>query len=635
MKYSKIVFGSIFIIVLNFVLLKSGVIEYFDYRFYDVINSFEKTTNTSNNSSVVIVDIDEKSLASLGQWPWSRVILAKLLHSISSANPSSIGLDVIFAEPDKTSPKQMVEFYKNYFSSNITIEGLPTELYDNDAIFAKYIKDSGVTLAVFLNNSNLKQKTCTLPAQTMNIKDSSNIGYRANNILCNINEIQGKGSNVGFINSSQDLDGIFRRLPLLMQYQNSIIPALGLATFNSIDKITIDKKSIHVLDHTIQTGDNSEVLLNFYHKNWYTTISAVDLLLGKVDKDTLKGKFVLLGSSAIGLHDNYLISSGENLAGVKIHATLIDNIINDELKYQPLWVKNINLLLAILVSLLLVFYMQIKEQVKILKVFIVVNAFYFAFSFYMLSKAVYVSSAYFVLPLSIVFVIINAILIIYNYKEKQDFYAELNKAHSSTIDSMALVVESRDTETGAHIKRTKEYINCMCEYLYKKKMYKDVITKEYISLIYRASPLHDIGKVAIPDDILKKPGKLTSEEFAVMKNHPSIGKEVLEHALHEHENNKFLKMAMHISYSHHEKWDGSGYPQGLKGDEIPLEARMMALADVYDALISKRVYKQALSFEESAEIIVNGRGSHFDPTLVDVFIVLKEDFKDIALKISS
>jgi len=220
-----------------------------------------------------------------------------------------------------------------------------------------------------------------------------------------------------------------------------------------------------------------------------------------------------------------------------------------------------------------------------------------------------------------------------NYLEKRGFYKEISKAHSSAIDSMALVVERRDTETGAHIKRTKEYIKLLCEYMVKNDIYKNILTKEFVELIYRASPLHDIGKVGIPDNVLKKPAKLSYEEFEVMKTHAIIGKEILENALVEHANNKFLAMAKNIAHYHHEKWDGSGYPEGLKGLEIPLEARMMALADVYDALISKRAYKESLGFEFSEKIIIDGTGSHFDPILVGVFIEIKDKFKDIALKI--
>jgi adenylate cyclase len=278
--------------------------------------------------------------------------------------------------------------------------------------------------------------------------------------------------------------------------------------------------------------------------------------------------------------------------------------------------------------------MQRKKQIVLILVFVLSSVLYSTFSIFMLMNNVYISLAYFLVPLGIGFFTINIMLVINNYQEQKRIFQDISKAHSSTIDSMALVVESRDTETGAHIQRTKEYIRCLGDYLHENNIYKKILTPEYRLLVYKASPLHDIGKVAIPDNILKKPAKLTKEEFELMKEHPRIGKEVLENALKGHEDNEFLKIALRIAYSHHEKWDGSGYPNSLEGDNIPLEARMMALADVYDALISKRVYKEAISFEDSEQIIIDGSGNHFDPILVDAFIEIKDKFKEIAIRIT-
>jgi adenylate cyclase len=634
MKYSNLLFGLAVLIIFNFFLLRSEVLEYFDYKLYDVTSKIIHKDSQTLKSSVVIVDVDEKSLEYLGQWPWSRIILAKLVSIINEANPSSISLDIIFPEDDKTSPKQMINFYKNYFSTQIKIEGLSKNYFDNDKIFAASLSVSKSILSVYLSNEDIKQSQCLIPKQALEIRDSSNIKYEAKNILCNIDKIQSSSTNVGFINSTQDKDGIFRRLPLFMKYKNNVIPSLAVASFMSLDKVVVDKNSVVIFDYSFKTGKDENVLLNFYDKNWYKKISAVDLLSGKVDKNILKGKFVFIGSSAIGLHDRYLISTGESIAGTIIHATLIDNIINKSLRYQPESMKNINFLLSIVVLIVLLFYMQRKKQIVLVSVFALSFLFYSIFSIFMLKNSIYISSAYFLVPLGIGFFMISTILVMINYQEQKRFFQEISKAHSSTIDSMALVVESRDTETGAHIQRTKEYIRCLGEYLYDNDIYKDVLTPEFRLLVYKASPLHDIGKVAIPDNILKKPAKLTKEEFDLMKEHPRIGKEVLENASKDHEDNEFLKIALRIAYSHHEKWDGSGYPNGLKGDNIPLEARMMALADVYDALISKRVYKKPISFEDSEQIVVDGSGTHFDPVLVDAFIELKDKFKEIAIRIT-
>lgn len=209
---------------------------------------------------------------------------------------------------------------------------------------------------------------------------------------------------------------------------------------------------------------------------------------------------------------------------------------------------------------------------------------------------------------------------------------ELNKTRDASIMAISSLAETRDNETGAHIIRTSEYIRAICHYLKGHPKFSDYLTDERIHHIYKSAPLHDIGKVGIPDAILLKPGKLTDDEFDVMKQHPIIGRKAIEKAEEQSGEMPFLRYAKEISESHHEKWDGSGYPYGLKGDAIPLSGRLMALADVYDALISKRVYKPAFSHEKSKAIILEGKGKHFDPDIVDAFIAIENEFVDIANK---
>lgn len=206
----------------------------------------------------------------------------------------------------------------------------------------------------------------------------------------------------------------------------------------------------------------------------------------------------------------------------------------------------------------------------------------------------------------------------------------LNHTRDACIFAISSLAETRDNETGAHIIRTQEYIHALCLYLQKDSTFSDYLTDERIELIVKSAPLHDIGKVGIPDAILLKPGKLTDEEFAIMKHHPVIGRQAIEKAEERSGKMPFLDYAKAISESHHEKWDGNGYPYGLKGEAIPLSGRLMALADVYDALITKRVYKPAFSHEKSKAIILEGKGSHFDPAIVDAFLAVEEEFIRIA-----
>ena len=184
-------------------------------------------------------------------------------------------------------------------------------------------------------------------------------------------------------------------------------------------------------------------------------------------------------------------------------------------------------------------------------------------------------------------------------------YRQFHNARSATILGLAKLAEYRDEGTGTHLERIREYAKMIAEELARSEEYSELITPEYIEDIYQSSILHDIGKVGIPDAILLKPAKLTDEEFNVIKRHTEFGGDAIKAIESQIEGRSFLDLGKEIAYHHHEKWDGSGYPQGLRGENIPLSARIVALADVYDALTTKRFYKPAYSHERSKQIIIN------------------------------
>jgi putative two-component system response regulator len=206
---------------------------------------------------------------------------------------------------------------------------------------------------------------------------------------------------------------------------------------------------------------------------------------------------------------------------------------------------------------------------------------------------------------------------------------EITVIKEVTIEALATLAEWRDPETGSHIKRTQNYVRSLAQALRANPEYADQFDDETIELFYQSAPLHDVGKVGIPDSILLKPGFLNDEEFAIMKTHTTRGRDALAAAERKLGGNSFLRLAREIAYGHHERWDGKGYPQGLAGNVTPLPARLMAVADVYDALTSKRVYKPALPHEEALDIIVQGRGTHFDPDIIDALLSVQKDFQNI------
>jgi len=196
-----------------------------------------------------------------------------------------------------------------------------------------------------------------------------------------------------------------------------------------------------------------------------------------------------------------------------------------------------------------------------------------------------------------------------------------------TIVALAKLAEFRDPETGEHLERMREYAKTLAVELHKKQKYSEYIDQHYIDNIYKSTPLHDIGKVGIPDEVLLKPGKLTAEEFDIMKRHCEIGGDSISSAIRlSGMEQSFLDMGKDIAYYHHEKWNGQGYPKGLAGEAIPLTARITALADVYDALTSKRVYKEAFSHERSRSILLEESGKSFDPEIVEAFTNTEKEF---------
>jgi len=212
--------------------------------------------------------------------------------------------------------------------------------------------------------------------------------------------------------------------------------------------------------------------------------------------------------------------------------------------------------------------------------------------------------------------------------------AEATKTLESALQGLANVIEHRDLESGEHVKRTQLFVRALTDYLIESdSVYAEQLKKFQPDIIMKSMALHDVGKIAIPDRILLKPGKLDPDEYEIMKTHTTRGKEIIGE-LGDVNSSLYLKHCEDICYSHHERWDGKGYPQGLKEEQIPLTARLAALADVYDALVCARVYKAAMPYDEALSIIVGGRGTQFDPIVTDAVVQIKDKFQEIAMKYS-
>lgn len=641
MKMLLKIFGAISIVIALHILINiSGVLPFFDFRFYDVLSRVETVELTPESSSTVVVEIDEQSLKDLGQWPWSRIVLAQVIQEIVAQRPAAVGLDILFPEPDRTSPKQVSEFYRNILGLDVELSGFPPVLADHDLIFAQALSSGPTVLPLFITAGHQGVASCALPlGSLLSIPEGVDIPQRQS-ILCNTPVLQQSVQGVGFINAAIDVDGIFRRHSMLIGSSGGAYMSLSLAMLAQLDPdITIEAPTarcqpltIHVAGVQIETNRKAEILNPLFGRDSFKRVSVSDLLKGNCPANLFTGKMVLIGATAVGLFDQFITSGGEVLPGVFTHASLLENIFQGNCLYQLEQTKHLALFLSAVFSFLIIWLVLKRHYLLSAIAYFSIALCSTLLTWVMIKQGVYLSLGYFLVPFSSFYFILSLLFSISHYVVRKRFLEDLGEAHSATIDSMTMVAESRDVETGAHIVRTKKYVRLLAQTLLDTGHYQDELNAYVIELLYRAAPLHDIGKVGISDAILQKPDKLTEPEFVIMKTHAQIGHTVIQNAIRSYnKTNEFLTIAANISYGHHERWDGSGYPQGLKGLDIPLSARLMALADVYDALISKRCYKEAFSFELAEKIIHEGRGNHFDPTIVDVFGQLHAEFRNIAL----
>ena len=626
LKYSGIIIFSFF---LHFYLYHSNIIKNLDFRLYDILTQFisDEDETTPN---VVVVDVDNRSLREFSQW--SGIVNSQLINQLSLYQPKSIGLNIVFSEKDRSSPLNIEQFYKDFYNFKMEMPTLPNVIYDNDFLLEKSISESQTVLSIYLSQEDDFFKECGFFKHSQGNFSNINTSLEAKSILCNYKNLQSKNKNFGFSNLERDGDGLFRRTPLFTSYQNRLIPSFALATLLNIASIVEgkEKNKFSLLGHDIHLNKNSYVLLNF-NSRCSTKVSAIDVLRKKVGKELFQGKIVLIGSSANSMNYRYLLSSYKKMSNTMIQATLINNILNDTLYVQPQRYKTINLYLSFLLSLIIIWLLFKRWHVVLILFFLITMIGSSLWVVIAYTNHVYISIGYLWIPFLDFFFILSISFILLYVREKEKSTLALMESHSATIDTISLIASMHDDETGAHINRTKNYVKVLAEYFYKKKAYPELLTPEYINSIYEAAPLHDIGKIGIPDSILKKPGKLTEEEFEIMKTHSTLGKNVIQNTMNSYDKNDFLKVAYNIAFYHHEKWDGTGYPNGLKGHEIPLEAQFMTLADVYDALISKRRYKEAFSFEVAEKIILEGEGTVYSPEIIEAFLKLKEEFREIAL----
>lgn len=596
----------------------------------------------------VIVDIDELSLKKYGQWPWPRYKVAKLIENISALGASSVGLDIYFPEADRTSLPVIKKDLEKYLNIKLNYSGVPKDSEDNDAILAKTLAGGPFvgSFQFLFNKPGGVPNPCALhPLEVFRIsetpeKDQDKFLYQPNDVVCSLREFGLAVTHSGFTNVNPDLDGVIRRVPLIFKYGGGYYPSFPLAILlraiasNQLFVRTGETglKSVQIDKVQIPVDKNGNMIIRYYtNASRFDVIPACDVMEGNAGSKEFDGRVVIVGTSASGLKDIRSTPFNPKSPGYEIHAAVIENILRGDFINATSHHSGYEIILYILCGALATAAVtRLRVIFSTLLVLTLFLGLICASVLLIRSRAIYISPFPPSLILLFTFSIVN--IFKFRFKERQLLrsISDLANTQEATIEVMSHAIETRDNMTGGHIQRTKEYVRVLALHLREK--FAQELDDETIELIYKCAPLHDVGKIGVPDSVLLKPGKLNDEEFALMKRHPDHGKAIIRSAIMKAGGIPFLKISEEMAYAHHEKWDGSGYPGKLSGSDIPLAGRIMAVADVYDSLISSRVYKPRLSHEKAVSIIKEGRGTHFDPDVVDAFLDKEDTFRRIALR---
>ncbi len=586
-----------------------------EYTAYDRLLQAAPTRPPSGR--IVIVDVDERSLSAIGQWPWRRDVVGELINRMRTLGASTIALDMMFAESDR-------------FEGG----GAAT-----DQAFADALRPGGVVLgyALTFDAPTPQLSACVQhPVAIALIRRGDEHGddpfFQATGAVCSLPILTEAAGASGFLNAAPDPDGRLRRVPLLLGLDGRVHPSLALAAVVvaaktrdiSLRVLNVNATSLLLDGRGVALDGKSNMLLRYRGpRRTFPYVSAADVLSGTTTPDALKDKIVIVGTTALGTREVVATPIDTLFAGVEVQATVADNLLQNDFirrpEYGVLVEAQIVLGLGIVAALLVGRLGLIWGSAGIAAC---VAAMWGASVYLMTGQGTFLSPVFPMLGL--MSSLATMALAQFALEGRRADQAGHDRVISQRLMVQALLslTEMRDAETGRHSRRTQEYTRIIAQQLATRPAFREFLTPDRIDLLASLAPLHDIGKVGVPDRLLHKPGALTDEEMAEMRKHPAHGRDVIVHAERDvgEADDVVLAMAKDIVYTHHEKWDGTGYPQGLRGAEIPVVGRLIALVDVYDAITTRRVYREPMSHDDAVEFIVAGRGTHFDPSVVDAFV---------------
>ncbi len=598
--------------------------------------------------SVTIVDIDEESLAALGQWPWPRYRVARLLDNIRAGGASAVGLDMLFAEPDRTSLRPLAAQIGRDLGARLDLAGLPPEALDTDRALAAVVARGPFVLGYQLDFESGRRGACVLHPLRAAVRARGGAApagpaadgfFDAPGVVCNLPALAEAAGASGFFNVTPDPDGVLRRVPLAIRHRGALYPSLALAVYLRVrgGDVIVETgpegvEAVLLDGRTIPVDRRGSLLVNFRGKRGsFPRVSAAAVLDGRADPAAFRGRTVLVGTTATGLHEIRTTPLETVEPGVEIHATVLDNLLAGDPIGQPRWARGLSFLLVLACGFLLSALLARARAGWGLAAAGGAVAGVWLGSFLLLAhQRVYVPPLMPAATLALVLTLLTALRFLRADREVRERTRKLALTQDAIIQSLAALAETRHHETGGHIQRTRHYVRALAERLRDHPRFRGYLDDATVELLFRLAPLHDIGKVGVRDGILLKPGRLTPEEYEEMKRHTIYGSETIRQAKSFLGDDSFLQIAEEIAVAHQEWWDGTGYPGGLKGEQIPIPGRLMAVADAYDAIVSPRGYKPAIPHEEAVRIMRAQRGTHFDPDVLDAFLAVSDEFGRIA-----
>jgi len=610
-----------------------------------IFDSFMRSTRRpANTGSVTIVDLDEASLEKIGQWPWPRYRVARLLLKIREAGAAAVGLDMVFAEPDRTSLNSLSGEIRRDLGAEMALAGLPSDALDTDRALAQALSGVPAVLGYQFDFGAPRGRSCVLHPLPVAIRsdggtDESMGLFDAPGVVCNLPVLSRAAGSSGFFNVTPDADGMLRRVPLVIRHKGALYPSLALAVYLRarggdavLEAGPEGIEALRLSGRSIPLDRRGNLVVNYRgRRNVFTHVSAASVLDGTADPAALSGRIAILGTTAAGLHEIRTTPLEAAQPGAEIHATVIDNLLAADPIAQPRWARGLQIFLVIVPGFLMTALLARARALWGLVAVVPATGGVWLGAWWLLAgHRVFMSPLMPAATLALVFTLLTSLRYHQADREMRERTRKLALTQDAVIQSLAALAETRHHETGGHIQRTRRYMRILAMRLRNHPRFSGYMDDATVDLLFRLAPLHDIGKVGVRDHILLKPSPLTSEEFEEMKKHTVYGSETIRQAQNFLGEDSFLQVADEIALSHHERWDGTGYPRGLREDEIPIPGRLMSVADAYDAIISARGYKPALPHEEAVRILRDERGTHFDPDVVDAFLDTQEDFRQVA-----